>query len=1490
MVQIDSLEIQVSAQTNKANASVELLSKKLDRLSSSLSSVNSRGLATLGAGVNKLANAMSNFSANTKTADFSRLARNLTTISNIDTSKFSELSAKISQLSTAFGSVGTIDASGIANIGTSLSKLGGKNAIAGADNLIKVGDKLSQFITQMNGIGSLTFDATNLSNLINSISRLGGKNATEAAKNLSPISAQLQNFVRQLNSIGSLTFDTANLSNLIAGITRLGGKAATSAAANIPRLATELSGLMTTLSRVPVINRNVIDMTNALANLARTGAGSGRAANSLSQSFTNISLAGNRTLGTLRGMQGGFRNLIRTILPFVGVYQLFNFGRRAIEISSDLTEVQNVVDTTFGEMTYKVEELAKTSIEQFGLSELSLKEFSSRFQATGTAMGFPIEKMSDMSIELTKLTADMSSFYNVAQEDVAKNLQSIFTGETEPLRKYGLDLTQATLQEWALKQGLDADMQSMSQTEKTMLRYQYVIANTGAAQGDFADTAKTWANQTRILTQQLEQLASIAGGVLVNAFKPLVQALNEAMSHIIAFAETISNALGKIFGWKFEKGGGAGGIGGLVEDTEDLESGLGGAEKAAKKLNKQLRAFDELNLITTDTDGAGGAGGGTGGAGAGAEGQGGQWIQTESILQGYESSLDTLYKLGDYIGAKLSEAMESIRWEDVYEKARNFGTGLASFLNGLISPRLFGNVGTTIAGSLNTALHFLDSFGEEFDWKNFGESIAAGVNNFFSTFDFDLLASAINKWANGLLDSMTSFLDRVQWRDIGEKIRKGLLKIKFKEIGIKVGKVLIDFLKSGIKTAGGFFNIDTRFLEDTFDSFSALFEKFAGGIIDGMASLFRAVSPLVNSTLQALVNGLAIAFDALFRALNAIPPSVLTAIGGALGGLLATFVVYEGVTSTINAIQTVWSNFVRVITDAFTFLAANPYVAIASGIAAVSGALIALQESWEEKQNQLWETEQIEKYGDTLNNIEQKYKDFADSVAENAQARLDHVNNVSSVEIPYLETLADKYFDLSEKTDLSEKEYAELKLASQELVENFPQLQEFYDKTTGLINIERGAIEDLIDAKKQELILSALGEAWAETVKEQVEAQKLLDEATSNLTTAQEELNDAYINLEETAVGGRYTDAAQENYAKAAQAVETYTASQESAAEAVKTATEKMTYYETQYAEHLEQIKNNTSGFGAKTGENFTNSLVEALKSGQSIIQGEFSTIAENSTNAFNQKINESDTASSILEKMGEVTNAAREKLEIHSPSKVFQEIGGNVIKGFLEGIENLFSQPIQKMQDLVTKIISPFNNVNIDFKSIGTNAMQGLLDGLKSLENTLYEKAKNIANKITDTIKNVLDIHSPSRVMFELGGYTMQGFQNGLENLYQPILSSMKSFGHNLQVAPAPSFDSIYRSYEPTVQNTIAYSNNRNSLDDMEKWAYNIAYNAFSAALNNSKILRDQNEILDDIREKPTLDSDGLYKSFVQKSMERGGNSHGGAMNRLAVAQELYR
>lgn len=219
--------------------------------------------------------------------------------------------------------------------------------------------------------------------------------------------------------------------------------------------------------------------------------------NALNRLKTNTGVASNSVAGFGKGLSKTFSNMksvTRSIISSVGImgglYGAIRGIGKALDISSDLTEVQNVVDVTFGNMAYKIEEFADASIESFGLSELAAKKYASRFQSMGTAMGFPIDKMSDMSIELTKLTADMASFYNVEQETVAKALQSgVMAGQTRPLRQYGIDLTQATLQEWALKNGLDANIQSMTQAEKTMLRYQYVLSQSSAAQGDFARTS-----------------------------------------------------------------------------------------------------------------------------------------------------------------------------------------------------------------------------------------------------------------------------------------------------------------------------------------------------------------------------------------------------------------------------------------------------------------------------------------------------------------------------------------------------------------------------------------------------------------------------------------------------------------------------------------------------------------------------------------------------------------------------------------------------------------------------------------------------------------------------------------------------------------------------------------------------------------------------------------------------------------------------------------
>lgn len=800
MADIDELQIKIKADSAKASDYIDKLASSLDSLGKSLSFDTSK-LSNIASGIRSMSDAATGFKG-AKSKEITSLATALSKFSNVDTSSFYGISAAMKNLAAGMKDTKTIDTSGILNTAAALSKMGGTLATVGTSNLVKIKDDLAYFVKGMNSVGALNFDTTGLSNLIKSISKLGLANSTQATANLPQISAQLQNFVRQMNKIGELKFDMTNMSSLVTSISRLGSVASGRAVNNIPLLADNLKYLFETLSKAPNVSANIIRMTEALANLAKTGASSGRAATSLGKSLNIFSGSSNKAKSSSFSLAAALGKLYAS---YWLLFRAFSKIKDAIDISSSLTEVENVVRTTFGNYEKLIQDFSKTSIQDFGMSELTAKQVASRFQAMGTAMGFSQGKMADMSLQLTKLTADMASFYDMEQSDVARNLQAVFTGETEPLRKYGLDLTQATLKEWAMKQGLDADISSMTQAEKTMLRYQYVMANTAAAQGDFARTSDTWANQIRILKQSFEQLAAIIGGALINAFKPFVRTLNAVMQKVIAFATTVTNALGAIFGWKFEVS-----AGGLADDwsdvagsASDIADSTGQAAKNVEKMNKGLRAFDELNLITTPDNSSGSGSGGSGGGGASGGGASGGLVQVDTIFKDYESQIRSLRELGAYISDALSDAMESIDWDRIYSKARNFGKGLADFLNGLITPRLFGDVGMTIASALNTAIYAALSFGEEFDWTNLGDSIAAGVNRFFETFDFSALGRTINTWVHGIYDTITTAIGNIKWSEVWDGVTDFLSEIDLETISLIIGAFALKYAGKILKETIG---------------------------------------------------------------------------------------------------------------------------------------------------------------------------------------------------------------------------------------------------------------------------------------------------------------------------------------------------------------------------------------------------------------------------------------------------------------------------------------------------------------------------------------------------------------------------------------------------------------------------------------------------------------------------------------------------------------
>lgn len=868
----------------------------------------------------------------------------------------------------------------IGNLQAKLQGLGDTlNSLNGA-SISNFASGMSQLATSLRSVSSI--DTRTFSKIATNMEKLGN---LDTARLVSSASA-LKSMATELSGFASISKQSAEITQLTASISKLGSKSAGYAADNIRNLGSALKEVMTTLSSAPRVSNNIIQMTNALANLSQQGSKVGSASRSLVKGFSN-------TTKSIKSTRSGFKGLASTIGKFYATYWLVMraVGKlgSAVDLASQLTEVQNVVDTTFGGMASKVDDFTKTSIQDFGMSELTVKQISSRFQALGTSIGISSEQvangtavankalmsqnntlykttdsMADMSLNLTRLAGDMASFYDVDQADVAKSLQSIFTGTIAPLRRYGLDLTQATLSEWAMKNGLDANIKSMTQAEKVLLRYNYVMANTQAAQGDFAKTANTWANSVRVLKQEFQAWGSIIGSVVINALKPFVQALSKVMPKVISFTRTVADALGAIFGWTIEISGG----GATVDGMEDIADGVGdigdnadSSNKKAQKLKKTLLSIDEIHALDDNSDSGSGGGSGSGGSGGGGAGSGvdSSLKKTDGLLEKYKSSIKDLYSLGKYIGDALASAMESVDWKKIYQKADNFGKGLADFLNGLISPRLFYDLGARIAGSLNAALHFLNSFGTTFDWTNFGLSIANGINGFFKNFDFALLAKTINAWVQGIYTMLTTAIKNVSWKDVLKGITDFLSNLDIKTVEIIVGTLLI---KKIISPKLG--SVALAFIGESLSKAiaQAIASKIGFELVEG-AGIGTAIMQAFKTIFASLSTNLGLLVEELFSGLS-LGDAITAAFGTGAADLLATIgSAFSAIAGTILSIV----NFVKMLKDGFSWVnellmvigvalttigailagvAALPAVIVGAIVAAVATIVVVVKDNW----------------------------------------------------------------------------------------------------------------------------------------------------------------------------------------------------------------------------------------------------------------------------------------------------------------------------------------------------------------------------------------------------------------------------------------------------------------------------------------------------------------------------------------------------------------
>lgn len=350
--------------------------------------------------------------------------------------------------------------------------------------------------------------------------------------------------------------------------------------------------------------RIIIDVTidtnqlkKSLAAMKRQAANAGKAAGEGLETYINKGAKSAES--GINGLQSSFlqlRNIISA--AFLGK-QLISFGKQAIELGSDIAEVQNVVDTAFGSMAYKIEQFSDNSIKKFGMSKLSAKQTASTYMAMARSMGIANTAASNMAINLTGLTGDIASFYNISQQEADTKLKSVFTGETEALKSLGVVMTQTNLDAYAMANGFGKTTDAMSQAELVALRYAYVTNQLSLAQGDFAKTSNSWANQTRILTETWNEFLSVVGQGLIQVLTPALQFLNFLVDRLLVFAHTLNAVFGGMSDSKqSETAKSVANIAASTNAAATAQNNLAKATKAAgKAANGSLASFDELNIL-----------------------------------------------------------------------------------------------------------------------------------------------------------------------------------------------------------------------------------------------------------------------------------------------------------------------------------------------------------------------------------------------------------------------------------------------------------------------------------------------------------------------------------------------------------------------------------------------------------------------------------------------------------------------------------------------------------------------------------------------------------------------------------------------------------------------------------------------------------------------------------------------------------------------------
>ena len=801
----------------------------------------------------------------------------------------------IEQLELEVQSSSTSAVAGIDALSASLSKL--KNAVRGGVGLTSVANQVRNLDTALKSMDSSGADK--IDKLASSLEKLKGLGSLKIS---SSIGNQLQNIGSAAASLTGVDFSAMEklgtalqpLNNLNAS----GLKSTINALNKLPKLADTLDNMDMTkfTSQIQQLSTALAPLTNQLNAVTA-------AFNRLPTNIQRAITVTNRISQENNKAANSYMNLYAKIKMAMGVVRT---GARVIASwitqSNQYIEDLNLFTASMGKYAEEAQNYAEAVSEALGIDPGEFMRNQGVFNTIISGFGVASDKAYLMSKNLTQLGYDISSFFNISFEDAMQKLQSGISGELEPLRRLGYDLSVARLQEEALALGIEKKVSAMTQAEKSQLRYYAIMTQVTTAQGDMARTLNAPANQLRVLQAQVTQCARALGNIFIPA-------LNAVLPYAIALAKIVrmlANSIASLFGFKLPEvdysgiSAGASAVGDLADNAGDASDGLGKAGKAAKKLKNALLGIDELNVLSKDDSSSGsgsGSGAGIGGGDLGID-------------------LPTYDFLGDAITSKVDEIVQMIKdamWE------------ITAVISGFLLA-----IGTILVVT--------------------GANIPLGLG-LMAVGAVGLAASVMANW-NGMSERLAKVLTLVTGVLGGFLLAIGAF-LAFSGVNVPLGAGL---MVAGAAALGTAAVINWKFLNGDLSNALSILTAIVSGALLAMGALFAFTGvdvPLGIALMAAgavgMVTAIGLNWDSMSDPLRRTIGMLETIVGGALltfGAILAltgvnvplgVAMIAAGAVSVASAVALNWNSLTGDVQESVLSI-----VAIVSGALIGVGAILAL--------------------------------------------------------------------------------------------------------------------------------------------------------------------------------------------------------------------------------------------------------------------------------------------------------------------------------------------------------------------------------------------------------------------------------------------------------------------------------------------------------------------------------------------------------------------